>query len=144
MEFDLPGIDVKTLADTGVWMTVKQFNSDEPLLDKKGKPVRLKLLGPDSDVYRDFARAQIRKRLASDAAGTTQAVPDFDDIDRETNILFAKLTVAWEGINSPDGKPVPYDHETALKLFADFPVLREQLDRFVNERANFLKASSKS
>jgi hypothetical protein len=76
MKFDLPQIDTKSLADTGVLMTVKQFDGDEPLIAKNGEPVRIRLRGPDSDVYREFSRKQIQKRFArgNDRSGSTTSI----------------------------------------------------------------------
>ena len=63
MKFDLPQIDTKSLADTGVLMTVKQFDGDEPLIAKNGEPVRIRLRGSLAATTRSGSTTSIWKRL---------------------------------------------------------------------------------
>jgi hypothetical protein len=142
MNFDLAEIDTKTLSEQGVPMIVKRLESPEPLIARNGKPVTLMVLGPDSHVYRDFTRRQVRKRLARMNDPSKLAEIDFDEADAETLDLLASCTVGWENVLDTDGKAIAWSAENARKLLAAYPVVREQVDTFVAARANFIKASS--
>lgn len=140
MKFDLGGIDTKTLSEEGVDMVIKLMGSDEPLVARNGKPVSIKLLGPDSDVYRDISRAQLKKRLTRTTDATKLNELDFGEIDQEGMELIASCVVGWSNVFDTEGKEIPCTKENALKLVENYPVLREQVDAFVANRAHFLKA----
>jgi hypothetical protein len=145
MEFALDGIDTKTLSESGVDVVIKKLNSNEPLKAANGEIVSIKVLGPDSGKYRSLSRTQIRKRLAKRAAGNTEFTDaDMDETDHDAMEILAGCTVGWNGILDKAGKPIPCTPENALKLFENYPVVREQVDLFISERANFLQASSKA
>jgi|694.fasta_scaffold32802_7 hypothetical protein len=143
MKFDLDAIDTKTLADEGVFMAVKKVGSDEPLMARNGQPVRLRILGPDSDRYREISRRQIQKRLRRYEGGKAQEI-DLDEAERDTLDILVACTVGWENVFTPEGNEIPYSEAAARALYTNYPVLREQVDAFATSRANFMKASSGS
>lgn len=143
MKFDLDAIDTKTLADEGVFMVVKRIGVDAPLIARNGQPVRLRLLGPDSDRYRAISRRQIQKRLRRYEAGKPQEI-DLDEAEKDTLDILVACTIGWENVFTPEGNEVPFSEAAALALYTSYPVLREQVDGFATSRANFTKASSGS
>lgn len=138
MDFDLPGMDTKTLSEEGVAMPVKNLTTGEPMVGKDGKPVTITLLGPDSIVWRKQTRQAVRKRLKAVSAGTD--ADTFDADEAEAVDMLARATVAWTGICTTKGEPIPCTYETATALYAAFPVIRDQADNFVSLRLNFIKA----
>lgn len=147
MKFDLEAVDTKTLSEKGVVMEVLAVSTGKPMLNRHGKPVTLTLLGPDSDIFRTETRAALRDRL--------NRVPELDKLDAATRTMreaeateeaakriLVKLTVGWSGILDEKGEDVPFSPEAAAALYEQFPVVREQADSFVNDRARFLMASS--
>lgn len=145
MEFALDGIDTKTLSEAGVDVVIKKLNSNEPLKAANGEPVSIKVLGPDSGKYRTLSRAQIRKRLAKRAAGQTEVTDaDMDENDHDAMEILAGCTVGWAGVLDKAGAAIPCTFENAMKLYENYPVVREQVDFFLSERSNFLRASSKA
>ena len=144
MKFDLPQIDTKSLADTGVLMTVKQFDSDEPLIAKNGEPVRIRLRGPDSDVYREFSRKQIQKRFARGNDPKRINDLDMEEVEKDSLDMLAAMTVGWENVLDTDGTEIAFSTEVARALYVSYPVVREQVDTFVANRRNFLRASLES
>lgn len=142
MQFDLAEVDTKTLSEQGVPMVVKKLDSLEALIARNGKPVTLMLLGPDSPVYRDFTRRQVRKRLSRMNDAKKLAEIDFDETETETLDLLASCTVGWENVLDIEGNAIEFSTENARKLYVNYPVVREQVDIFVANRAHFLKASS--
>lgn len=143
MDFALPGMDTKTLSEEGVEMVVKKLGSTEPLKDKDGNVVKIKLLGPDSAKYRSLTRAQVRKRLSrmstADAPEAADAMADEDEADVLATL--ASCTVGWTGILTTKGEAIPCTLENALALYAKYPVIRDQVDVFIAQRGNFTKAS---
>lgn len=144
MKFDLAEVDTKSLSNGGVFMPVRRLNSDEPLVAKNGKQVRIRLRGPDSDVYREFTRKQVQKRLARTNDPKKLNELDFDEIESDALEMLTAVTVGWENVLDPDGKEIPFSPDAARALYAAYPVVREQVDTFVANRAHFLKASLES
>lgn len=144
MKFDLDAIDTKTLADEGVDMVVKKIGSDEPLLARNNKPVTLTLLGPDSDVYREQTRAQVRKRLlrTTNKPGGGFSELDLLEADGDALDLMVACTVGWKNVLDTDGKPVEFSRDAVRALYTGYPVVREQADAFIVDRTRFIKASS--
>ena len=141
MQFDLAAIDTKTLSDSGVDMVIKGFESSEPLLAKNGKAIAITLLGPDSAAYREFTRAQVRRRLTrmNDIAKANDI--DLEEIERDTLNLLVSCTLGWKNVLDTDGNDIPFNAENVRKLYTSYPIVREQVDSFVSSRVNFLKAS---
>ena len=146
MKFDLDGVDTKTLSERGVEMEILAVSTGKPMVNRHGKAVTLTLLGPDSEIFRTETRAALRDRL--------QRVPDFDKLDPATRTMreaeateqaargiLVKLTIGWAGILDEKGEDVAFSAEGAAALYDQFPVVREQADSFVNDRARFLMAS---
>lgn len=142
MKFDLDAIDTKTLADEGVDMVVMKYGSDEPLLARNKQPVTLTLLGPDSDVYREQTRVQVKKRIARSA--NVKSVNEVDLVEAENDALelMVACTVGWKNLFDTDGKPVEFNKDAVRLLYTAYPVIREQVDTFIVDRARFIKASS--
>lgn len=142
MDFALPGMDTKTLSEEGVEMIVNRLNSTDPLTDKDGNPVKIKLLGPDSAKYRALSRLQVRKRLSRmAAAGQAEAEKFAADDETEIIAVLAACTISWSGILTTKGAPIPCTAETAAALYTGFPAIRDQADLFMAQRENFTKAS---
>lgn len=136
MDFDLPGMDTRTLSEKGVNMPVKQMDGS-PLLDKDGKQVFISVLGPDSTKYRAMTRDQVRKRIQ--AASTGAPIPE--DEDDATLAILVACTTGWTGINTPKGEPIPATPENFAALYTRYPVIRDQVDLFMAQRQNFILAS---
>jgi hypothetical protein len=92
--------------------------------DDKKKPVRIKVMGPDSDPWTAFARKhQNQSKMKSN-----------DDVELEEAKLYAKMTIAWENIPKEAGECT---HENALKLYKKYKGVRVQITQFVVDRSNF-------
>lgn len=144
MDFALDSIDTRTLSETGVDVAIHKLNSTEPLLAANGTPVTIKVLGPDSSKYRALSRSNIRKRLSKMAENKQTTDADLDENESDALDMLAACTVGWVGVLNTKGEPIECTVENARKLYEAYPVVREQVDGFIGERANFLKASSKA
>ena len=58
--------------------------------------------------------------------------------------LLAAMTVGWENVLDTEGNDIPFATEVARSLYVSYPVVREQVDVFVANRRNFLRASLES
>ncbi|NAZ37147.1 hypothetical protein [Rubellimicrobium sp. CFH 75288] len=137
LDFDLPGLDTKTLSEQGVPMPVLD-PAGRPALDRQGRPITITLLGPDSDRYRAAARAQLRRRIQRASAGQE---PDFAEEEAEIIAILADCTLGWEGVCTPDGEPIPCTVAAAAEIYRRYPLIRDQADRFIGDRTRFTKAS---
>lgn len=143
MDFDLDSLDTKTPSENGVDMPLRDLKGEQ-MTDKHGKPVSLRLKGPDSDTYRRMTRLQIRKRFDRGSKGEKLD----DEAEAESNEndaieIMAACTVSWSGINDKAGAPIPCDVKNAVELYKRYPTIRDQVDLFVSARANFSPVSSK-
>ena len=144
MNFDFAEIDTKTLSDSGKDMIVKHIGLDKPLLAKNGEPVAITLLGPDSDVYREQSRIQVKKRINRSTDLKSLSEIDLAEADRDGLDLVVACTIGWKNVFDTDGKPVKFTKEAALELYTKYPVIREQADAFIVDRVRFIKASSEA
>lgn len=142
MQFDLAQIDTKTLAEAGVDMPVRLLDG-KPLIARNGERVYITLLGSDSQKYRALTRSQVRKRMEQLAGGKqTLTDADMDETDREVLDVLVACTVGWKGVLDTDGQAIEFQDENVRKLYLAYPVVRDQVESFISNRANFTPASS--
>lgn len=114
--------------------------SRQPLRDLEGREAFIELYSSDSEVARNHIRAVSRRRLA--LRGRGKVTPE--ELEAEQVELLAVLTNSWYLLGL-DGEVIGVDFttENARELYSDPSVawLREQVDEFAADRANFSKAS---
>jgi hypothetical protein len=116
-----------------------------PLLDGKGNPLTVQLLSADSPRARDAARkARVKALMDRPIQGATveeaaDALRNAEKRDLETLVA---LTTGWSGIGFGDDE-TPFSPEACLRAYGKLPWLVEQVNSFLNNRANFMKASRK-
>ena len=62
-----------------------------------------------------------------------------EEFEAETIDILAKCTLSWEKVVL-EGKELPCTYENAKTVYTNFIWLREQVDAFINDRANFLES----
>lgn len=145
----LTSLNTASTANAGVVMPVLHPTDRVPLFYGEGdnrKPVTITLLGRDSE---QFIRAERASRKQVREALVRRQPYSPADEDRAADQALAACTVAWDGIpagwldGSTDETPVEHSAASALKLYGNSGVrwLRDQVDEFIGERANFLKVS---
>lgn len=143
--FDLDAIDTKSRSEAGVAMTVKKLDGS-PLLNSRGGFVQIVLRGPDSLVYSQLVRAQVKKRMARSGIPTEEQSQE-DEADLVE--LLVSCTMGWSGIlkkageNETEGGSITFSADACRDLYRAFPVIRDQVDAFIANRVNFTLASSK-
>jgi hypothetical protein len=119
-------------------MHVRDING-RPAYQEDGSPITITLLSDDAEVLQRQARAAINRRLSNPSKMRVRV----EDLEEEALDKLAVATVAWSGIKR-NGEPVACDFQEVRKLYAEHRWLREQVDSFVGERANFLTSSQSS
>jgi hypothetical protein len=133
--FEISEFETADVAD----MPVKNPKTGKPVMLPGGKlPVTIKLAGRDSEIYRKISRELANKRAEAVRNGADASLGD-EDLENEALDLLSTLTLGWEGITA-NKEPYPFSPENARKLYERLPWLREEVDRFVGNRANFMKA----
>lgn len=133
---DLSRYDIKAVAQWGAGMVV-HLPDGTPASGGGGRLVTITLAGMDSDTYGRAERA-VRDRLLQRAGGAVRGAPiSAEPQDAESIELLVACTLAWDGIGDAGG-PLPCTPDNARRLYRDFPFLREQVDRFIADRKNFL------
>lgn len=139
VDFDLSGLDSKAGCDAGAAVSI--FNLDgSSRRDKEGNPVTITVLGLDSEVYRKAQRRNTNKRFARRNPTKITA----EELDVEALDVLAVCTVGWSGFTDRTGAPVPCTPANARALYEQAPEVRDQVDRFINDRASFLPTSASS
>jgi len=135
--FDIYDFETTDTAD----MPVRNPKTGKQMMLPGGKdPVTITLAGRDSEIYRRVSRDLVNKRVeAARAAGAADVQQSDEDLENEALDLLSALTVNWNGITA-NKEPYPFSNENARKLYERLPWLREEVDRFVGNRANFMKA----
>lgn len=132
---DLSTIDTTATANEGAVLELRGPD-DAALYTADGSPVTITLLGKDSDVYTREVNANANRFLKQRGKATITAEGSKADGIR----LLAKCTADWSGIRV-DGEDLPCNLENAVKLYNRFAWIKEQVDEFIADRANFTKAS---
>lgn len=116
----------------------------QPLKDKDGGTNYIDLYSVDGERARKHDRAIRNRRLAMRGRGKLTA----SELDGDHLELLVALTAGWGAIGK-DGVAVPeaeFSAEAARTLYSD-PAnaeIRTQVEEFIADRENFLKASQKT
>jgi hypothetical protein len=123
---DIKDLDTRSKAEAGAEMQV--FN---PLTGKMSD-FHITIKGIDSDEYRSQS-ANLREQLM-----TSKMLKQ--DFDREACEIetFVAITIGWRGLED-GGKEVKFTEKRCRQLYKSAPYVRDQLDRFIANRANFTK-----
>lgn len=137
---DFSKLDTATPANAGEALQIINPFTGEPL---EGTIILLR--GADSAEFQRATKAAGNRRLESMTKKGAQNTVTIEALAKDTVEAFVAVTIGWSGIEL-DGKELDYSEANARKLYSDerFPWLVEQLDTFVGNRRNFMKASLKT
>ena len=124
-------LETSLSADGSAVMELRD-KSGATLMDSDGKPITITLLGKDSDAFKKRQNEIDNRRYAAGARLKLTA----EALKADSVSLLAKCTVGWSGIT----EECTYDN--AVKLYSKVGEIREQVDVFIGDRANFSKASA--
>jgi hypothetical protein len=124
---DLSTIDLTKSAEDGADLILEHPVTGEPL------DIIITLAGTDSSSYRMKQKEIQNKRITKMARGKKA---DFSTSDEEACDLLAGCTLGWVGIVE-SGKDVEFSKSNAKDLYTKHLWIREQVDVFIGDRANF-------
>lgn len=109
--------------------------SEVRILDGDGNetPLYIKVAGMDSIVFRAQAKAQQKAYIEALRQNKDK---DFDDEEMIVNGL-VECTLGWRGTDQKFSKKL------CKELYKKAPFVKDQVDRFIGDRANFTKAKPK-
>lgn len=107
---------------------------------RTGRPSGLTIVvyGKDSQVYRDALKAVYERRTKR----TDPSPITVEEAESESAEILARCTKSWNA--EEDGKPVALTVDAAMSVYRRYPVIRDQVDRAIADRGNFLPPVSKS
>ena len=104
-------------------------------LKNQGKDFFVRLLGTDSDKYRTLTKRSLEKTFN---AKDKKKKVDLDNSERETAEKFAKCTTECYFIENK--KAIECTTSELTRVYLKYPWIREQVDAFMADRANFTKS----
>lgn len=129
MTFDLAKLDTAKVAEEGAELRVAHPTTGEDL------GITITLIGTDSKTFRDISKSRATASLKK----KTREI-DLDQNESDAVELLAKCTKGWTGITE-NGKEIVFSHDNAVQLYTKYLWLREQIDRFMADRSNFLPSA---
>lgn len=135
--FEITAVDVSEQHDAGADLHLRHPDTGKPLFDKDGKPVTIRLAGPDSKRFQDAER-WITDRQMQANKGKRNFTLTADDIDEYEIERLARCTIAWSPMTQR-GEPFACTPENARALYRSNLALRRQVKEFIEERGNFSK-----
>ena len=129
MTFDLAKLDTAKVAEEGAELRVAHPTTGEDL------GITITLIGTDSKTFRDISKSRATASLKK----KTREI-DLDQNESDAVDLLAKCTKGWAGITE-NGKEVVFSYDNAVQLYTKYLWLREQIDRFMADRSNFLPSA---
>ena len=129
MTFDLATLDTSKVAEEGAELLVAHPTTGEDL------GIKIKLIGTDSKTFRDISKIRATMALKK----KTREI-DLDQDEQDFIELLARCTKGWSGMTE-NGKDIPFSHENAVELYTKYLWMRDQIDRFIVDRSNFLPSA---
>lgn len=148
--------DTRRISEAGAWVHIKDGRRPAYWVDEKGnvdedRPVRIKMLGPDSETLQKRSRKRVAKRIKS--AGGSMEMSKMSSAEIEEMLEnnsgavaenMADATLTWENVPGEDGKPLEFSAENALWLYETYPAIARQLQDEAGDIDDFLELAAKN
>jgi hypothetical protein len=119
-------------------MKVEHPGTGETVLQEDGKtPVTMTLCSADGEDYRRVLRTTANRRLEKQQQRGKRAKLSVEEIEGDAIEALVAATKDWSGIEYR-GRKLEFNVDNCRMIYKDLPWLREQVDAFISERANFL------
>lgn len=132
---DLASLDFGKNPEITAVMNVIHPITGEEMFQEDDTPVTITLLGMESSIAKRVTKARAQKQLNK----RNQKV-DLDEAREFTISLQAKLITASQGLTENGQDLDLTDPATSVDVLTRYSWLREQIDEFITDRANFYKA----
>lgn len=126
---DLAALDLAAYSDEGAELVLVHPITGKPL------DAKITVIGPDSPRSRQAQRALLDQLMEDRRKGKT---PDDIETERRAAAMAAALTIGWSGIEW-NGEPLPCTRENVMRVYTERRWVREQVEGFAAERANFFR-----
>lgn len=124
-------------SNTGIDMILIHPVSGLEIIDTEtSEPVTLKVVGAESDVYKE-AQRRITNQKLSKAKGKKDISFTAEELEAFRIQLIAACIRGWSHIGLGEAKELPYSEQNAKRLLVTAPWILEQVETFVGDRANF-------
>jgi len=150
---DLANFNTKAASDEGATLTLLHpaentvLLNDDVVLAEDGKtiltpatPMTITVVGIDSDRFKSASR-RVQNARAARARGRRQQQPTAEELDADNIQILVECTLGW---NLTLGGKLEFTPENARRVYRDYEWIQEQVDFFIGERRNFLKAPKKT
>ena len=131
-------MDLSTLKvdDDAVDLTLKNPVTGEKL------DIVLNVIGTDNPKFKMADRAITKKNLKKNSKGGRVNLGglDLEETEEDAIKLAATCIQGWKNVVIDD-KKVNYSSAAAVDLLKEYPWIRDQVEEFVSDRVNFIKAS---
>lgn len=121
---DLSKLNITDSANSGATVTLRDPVTLEDL------DTTITVVGRDSDIFRNHVKKIVDKNRSKKRLS-------MDEAERQNIELLAVCTIAWTNVQEGD-TVYECSFENAKYIYKKYPWIREQLDEFQEERANFL------
>lgn len=128
---DLETLDFKVSAPAK--MTLMHPVTQTEMEGDDGKHIFIEVRSADSDEFRKAMRGFGNRKLSKNSKKQT-----VEEIEEMSCRVLAAATVGWSENFKIRGESWKCSEDSAFALYTEFAWIREQVDAFVNERANFL------
>jgi hypothetical protein len=136
---DLAIFDTKTQADKGFELDILHVKTREPT------GFRIRILGMDSATMQDFTR-ELEEQALEHLRNDQRRARSTAEIEETALQRIIAATTGWTEGALFFGEVFPFSRENARKLYTDprVPEIREQVERGIRNRANFLPGNGTS
>lgn len=136
---DLASIDTVKGANAGAEVKLYHPSTNEDM------GITICVLGKDSDEFQKINRAQSKRRMEKlSKGGFRGANIPLESIEQDGLELLASLTKTWKQGDKQtltlDGVELACNKDNAVLIYKRFPWIKEQVDSFIGDRANFIKS----
>ena len=137
---DISSLDTSARAEEGADLVVRHPTEGYPLKDADGRLLTIRVVGRDSERSRRAEQAVQDRRVRMNKGRGFLSSAEMDDDLIE---VLAACTLGWEPFTL-HGEVYEYSRENARKLYERVIFIREQVEAFRSDRANFLPSSQTS
>jgi hypothetical protein len=133
---NLSKFNTTVLANKGVEVELKDLKTGA------GAGAYITILGTDSETYQALKEERAREAAARIESGKGNDLSR-DELLRLTVETLARCTTGWRNLDAEEedgGGALVFSHEAAVKLYTKYPAIRDQINREIADRANFVRA----
>lgn len=151
-DFDLMELDTIAASDAGAMIEILHPVSKEPT------PIRIKVLGKHSEVFRELVKERANKRVSEDFVNSRRGKfgkpRTAEQMEQEALTMLCACTIGWErDITNDkgevvetkqallfDGEELSWSVPNGMKVYGRMLWIRKQVDDAIDDLENFIKA----